>query len=807
MQSTLLPLLILLFSFELLHAQASLKGRVTDISNDPVLFANVLLLNPTDNSLIRGSVADEQGNFEITLVQPGTYLVRAVMTGFLDHTTSPIDVTQNNGTLPLPDIKLLEDAVQMEGVVVIAQKPLYEQRIDRMVVNVAASITSSGTNALQVLERSPGVIVNRQSNILTLSGKSGVVVMINGRINYMPAEAVVRMLEGMSSDNIEKIEIITVPPAGFDAEGNAGYINIVLKQNLDEGFNGSYGAGVGFGKGIQANANVNFNYRKGRMNLYGDYSYLKESQEQIFHFYRRIMLNADQIETDTRSLRDPDTDNHNARLGLDYQMNDKTVIGLLVSGYDTKWAMDAINTSLQTKNGIPDTNILVENYELNQWKHAGGNVNIQHTFSEGNKLTIDADVLWYKDNNPTDYENAYYDGSGQFLFSNSTRARKLTPIDIKVGKLDYTAALTSKIKMETGVKVTLSHFANDVGVDYLLGDQWVADHDLTALYNLDEEIFAGYVSLESPFGKGYNIKGGLRYEYTASNLGSVEQENIVDRKFGEIFPTLYLSKEFNTNNSINLSYSKRITRPTFNDMAPFVIFIDPYTFFSGNAALQPAIAHKFSAGYKWKTILLNLEYSKEDSSIARFQSTIIPGTNRQLLFAENLEGTDSYTMTLSIPVSPYKWWNMYYNVLAGYQEARKYFGNELTAFSAGGAGFFSTQTFILPANFTFELSGFYGTGGLFGIVKMDPVGAVNVGLQKKFGETGGTLRVGYDDVFHTLRFRGETDHTELNQYFSADLVFQVPTFKIGYSNNFGNQKMKGKRERETGAEEERRRIN
>ncbi len=790
--------------FLFLQAQSKVTGSVRDGTDQPVSYANVLLLSPIDSSLVRGAVAADNGAFEIANILPGEYLLKIAMTGLAENTSEKFtlgsDETKNFGTVILED-----DAVLMNAVEVVAKKPLYEQKIDRMVVNVANSITSSGINALEVLERSPGVIVNRQSNSLTLSGKGGVVVMINGRINYMPADAVVSMLEGMSADNIEKIEIITTPPAGFDAEGNAGYINIILKKNLDEGFNGAFGGSLGFGKGIQTSGNTNFNYRKGKMNVYGDYTYTKEAQEQIFAFYRRILLTGDIVETDTRSIRDPDTDNHNARLGLDLQVSDKTVVGFLASAYDTKWTMDALNTSLISRNYVLDTTILIRNYELNQWKHAGGNINMQHTFSEGKKLTIDVDMLWYKDNNPTTYENEYRDGEDNFLFENFTRASKLTPINVKVGKMDYTTSIGKKIKIETGVKGSLSHFTNDVGVENLIGQNWVSDPDLTAKYDLDEEIMAAYGTIESPFGKGYNVKAGVRYEYTSSNLGSLEEPNIVDRKFGAFFPSVFLSKEFNTNNSLNLSYTKRITRPTFNDMAPFVIFLDPSTFFSGNPALQPAIAHKFSAGYRWKTVIANLEYSIEDSTIANFQSTVIEGTNKELIFAENLVGSKNLSLTLSIPVSPAKWWNMYYNIIGGFMKSEKYYGSELASFEAGGIGIFSTQTFTLPAKFTFELSGFYGTGGLFGVVKMDPAGVLNAGLQKKFGDNT-TLRVGYDDVFHTLRYSGTSDLPQQNQFFSAYLLFQQPTFKMSFTQNFGNHKMKGKRERQTGAEEERGRI-
>ncbi len=806
MKTSNLLTVLLTICINILCAQSNLTGTIKDDKNQGVAFANVLLLSSGDSTLIRGAVAGEDGHFEINNVTPGTYLLRITMISFVDHFSEPFSINENSPGKDFGTISLSEDAVLMNGVEVVAKKPLFEQKIDRLVVNVANSITSSGTNALEVLERTPGVVVNHQSNTLSISGKSGVVVMINGRINYMPADAVVRLLAGMSSDNIEKIEVITTPPAGFDAEGNAGYINIVLKKSLDDGLNGSYGASVGYGKGEQLNGNLNFNYRQGKINLYGDYSYSRDAAEQIFAFYRRIGLGGDILETDTKSIRDPGTNNHNARLGFDYQLDKKNVIGVLVDGYDTKWLMDAVNTSYVSRNGQLDTSILINNHELNQWKHIGGNLNVQHTFAEGRQLTFDGNILAYKDNNPTQYVNNYSDGEGNFLFSDESRAHKLTPINIKVGKIDFTTGIGKRMKLETGVKGTISHFSNDVGVDYKKASEWVAEDTLTAKYDLNEKIFAGYASIETPLVAKVTLKAGLRYENTNSNLGSEEQPNIVDRQFGKWFPSVFLSRDFNENNSINLAYSKRITRPTFDDMAPFIIFLDPSTFFSGNPALQPATSDNFKIGLRHKSILFSVEYSVEDSSIAQFQSSVIPGTNKELLFAENLKDTRTLNLTLTLPLTPVKWWNMSYNIIGGSQQTRKYFDGKLTKFDFAGFGLFSTQTITLPADFTFEATGYYGSGGLFGVVKISGYGAINVGLQKKFGDNGGTLRIGYDDVFNTQKFSGISDLPEQNQYFRASLRFSQPTIKISFSQNFGNQKVKSIGEHRSGAEEERERV-
>jgi hypothetical protein len=800
------PCFIVLSLSHLVSGQSLVTGVVQGDNAEPVAYANVLLLHAGDSTLIKGSVVTDDGSFQLTTISSGTYLLKVAMVGYMDYVSSPFTFSTASETHDAGTITLHEDAVLMNAVEIVAKKPLFEQRIDRMVVNVANSITAAGTNALEILERTPGVVVNHQNDLISLSGKNGVVVMINGRIQYMPAQAVVHMLAGMSSDNIERIEIINTPPAGFDAEGNAGYINIVLRKSADDGFNGNFSLGAGFGHGNQGNANTNFNYRHGKFNLYGDYSYLHEEQEQLFEFYKRILLNGDVVETDTRSMRDPNRNDHNARLGLDIQLSKKTVLGGLISAYNTKWEMDAVNTSLLSRNTVPDTNVLIYNTELNQWKHLGGNLNVQHTFKEGRVLTFNSDFLGYEDNNPTEYHNIYSDGEGNPLFENYTRAHKITPINILATQLDYISGLGKKIKMEAGGKVSFSHFTNDVGVDYLQGSMWVPDPELTAKYDLNEEIYAVYGSLESPLGKGYTVKGGLRYEYTDSNLGSEEEANIVDRQFGELFPSLFLSKDFNENYTLTASYSKRITRPTFNDMAPFVIFLDPYTFFSGNPALQPAIANKIGLGCKLKTVVINVEYAVDDSTIAHFQSSIIPGTNKELLFAENLKDTKTWSLTVSVPVTPVKWWEMYYNMNVSYQVARKYFEDQLSSFEAGGLSIFSSQSFTLSKKFTLELTGFYSTGGLFGIVDIKPTGAVNIGVQQKIGNKGAALRIGYDDIFETLKFSGESDLPEQDQYYLAKLVFQYPTFKISYSQPFGNQKVKAKRERATSAEEERSRV-
>ncbi len=796
----------LFFHLQTLHAQSQISGKVTTESGQPLPFVNVLLLSAADSSLIKGEVSGENGEYRLKGITSGKYLMMATMVGYLEYYSSPFQVKGDAGPVKLDAIALQEDVKELQAVEVVAKRPLFEQKIDRLVINVENSITSAGSTALEVLERSPGVVVNRQNNSISVSGKDGVVVMINGKINRMPLEAVVQMLEGMPASNIESIELITTPPANFDAEGNAGFINIVLKQSNDNGLNGSYTFTGGYGRGTTASSGINFNFRQENINLYGDYSFSRRAQEQVFTFGRQVMLNGETIGTDTRSVRGPIQRNHNARLGLDWNVSSKTVFGLLISGYDNRWSMDALNNSTISRNGLPDTLLTIANDEVNHWKHLSGNLNLQHTIRKGEILTFDADYLHYDNTNPTNYFINYSDGTGAFLFEEQAFSGKATPIEVGVGKLDYSKKLSDKLKMEAGLKATISRFDNDVSVFRVQNGISVIDPNLTARYNLEESIGAAYTALDVKLDDKSDLKLGLRYEYTNSNLGTVEQANIVDRQYGNFFPSVFLSRALNDQHSVNASYSRRITRPTFNDMAPFVIFVDPYTFFSGNAALQPSISNNVKVDYRFKTALFSIQYTVEDSAIARFQSRVIEGTNQQLIAAENMKTRKTASFTAAFPIQVAEWWRMQNNLIGSWQEVNTFFDGRPVQVSTKNLRLTWINMFTLPKDFSAEVVGFYQTRGLFGAAEFLPIGALNIGIQKKLKGNAGTLRFGVDDVLNSLKWRGETNFPEYNLISSFEADFSQRTFKLTYSRNFGDEELKGARRRATGAEEERGRV-
>jgi hypothetical protein len=794
-----LAFLPLLFCVHYATAQ-KIQGTVQDTDGAPVAGATVLLQKAGDSSLVKGSVTGKDGSFLFQGIGGGTYLVSASSAVFrIVH--SPAFTYSEGEDKTLGTIKFAQKEVQLANVTVTAQKPLYEQRMDRMVINVSSSVTGVGSTALDVLERSPGIIVDRQNNSISMNGKDGIVVMINGRISRMPLSAVVQMLAGMNSSNIEKIELITTPPAQYEAEGNAGYVNIVLKVNNQYGTNGSYAATLGYGNGPVTSTSINFNHRAGRINLFGDYSVNRTAQGQDFRFYRKVMQGGTSLESFITSDRDPMVLFNNARVGLDYQLNKKTVIGALASGFYRHWTMDALNRSSILLDQRLDTLVRINNDEVNDLANYSANINLLHNFTADEKLSLDVDYIYYRSDNPTDYLNAYFDGFGGSLFTQQTRSGKETPIRFWVSNADYSRKLGKKVSMDAGVKGSFSRFVNDVSVENLLQGTWVADKEFTARYNLEESILAAYSSFGISINEKNSAKVGLRYEYTASQLNTATQKGIVDRQYGRLFPTVFFSHKLNDKNSLNLSYSRRITRPTFNDMAPFVLFVDPNTFFSGNPSLQPAISDGVKADYLYKGYIVSVGYTYEADPITNFSPKVDPVTNKQTLAAENQHSRKNINAMISLPFTITKWWNMQNNLMGNAQELDAVYKGDRVVIKQKNFAARSVQSFKLPKEFSVELSGFYRSAGLFGIYKSKAFGTMDFGAQKKFAKNRSSLRLAYDNMLNTLKFKPSVNLPEQNLVVDGYLQFSYPTVRLTYTHNFGNDKLKGSRQRATSSEE------
>ena len=531
-----------------------------------------------------------------------------------------------------------------------------------------------------------------------------------------------------------------------------------------------------------------------------------DKRKPFFSNYRRVINQGDIRESYTETDRLPTRQNHNVRLGLDYQLNKKTVVGFLASAYINKYSMHETITNSNYKNSQPDTLVITNNKEVNNWQNATGNINLQHTIKAGETISLDIDYLYYHNKQPFEYNNNYYDGQFQFLFTENVRTHKETPITFWVGKIDYTKKMGKKASMETGVKLTVSRFDNEVIVERSKNNSWQIDPDYSSDATLKENISATYIAFNINPDQQTNLKLGLRYEYINSNLGTITEKDIVDRHYGKLFPSFFISRKINDDQTINFSYSRRINRPTFNDMAPFIFFFDPNTFFSGNPALQPSISDNLQAGFTHKKMLFSLSYSYDNNSIATFQTRIDPVTNKQVIFSENLDYLQTASLVIALPCNITDWWSMQNNIIGTWQQVSTDYANAPVKVDLANLNIRTTQNLQLPKNYSVELTAFYQTASLFGRYKVEPYGAMDIGLQKKFKNNNERLRLAATNIFSSFKFVWQTT-MDADNFSKTILQFSKATISLTYSRNFGRNTVKAARERNTGSAEERNRVN
>ena len=789
-------------------AKGKVAGSVLEEKQEAFPFVNVLLLKAKDSTLATGATTDAHGKYLLEQVIPGKYLVLVSMVGYQKAYSEPFLV--GNETVELPVFTLTTATQALQEVKVVAQKPFIEQEIDRTVVNVENSIVSAGSTALEVLERSPGVTVDQQNDRLQLRGKEGVIVQIDGKQTFLSQQELMNLLRNTPSDNIEKIELITNPSAKYDAVGNSGIINIKFKRNKNYGTNGNatIGGGMAGTKYGRGNASLALNHREGKVSTFMTASAFRGDGFNTNTIQRTIPYQGDVTIFDQHTKREWKSENYSLRAGLDYFVTKKTTVGMLVSGFYNEW---------NTPTGETNANMLNGNRELQQrfttlatsasrLNNISANANLKHQFDDkGKELTFDVDYVNYGGKSSNQLDTRYFNPSGEPT-ATPELVRNAMPslINIGVAKLDYTQPLW-KGKFETGLKSSYVASDNDMTFE-IKRDEWAIDPSRTNRFKYTENINAAYLNYSGQINAKTKYQLGVRAEHTHSIGNSVTLNDVRDRNYLDFFPSVFISRHLDSSNVLNLSYSRRIDRPNYQSLNPFEFYLDPYTFQRGNPNLRPQYTHSFQLTHAFKSILnTTLAYSRITDMIASEVPYQIPEENKTYVTTDNLDNQDNLSLTLSAPITVTKWWSLQANLTGVYNHFKTFYQNDLYEIEQLTWNTYANNQFRLPKGWTAELSGWYNSRNVYGLFVSKPQGMINVGLQKTVLEKKGTFRLNVQDIFWMNTFRGSTEFKDINLQVRS--TWPSRQVRLSFTYRFGNQNVKGARQRNTGSDDLQQRVN
>ncbi len=792
-----------------LNAQ-KITGAVRDAAQKPVEFATLMLMHLPDSVFIKGAVTENDGSYVFDKVAAGKYYVNASLVGLKSASTQPFTVTSDDITLDAIALKALEN--ELKTVTITTRKPVFEVKADRLVFNVAESLSAGGLNGLELLRKSPGVQIDKDENVL-FKGKSNVAIWINGKPSPLTGADLAGFLKGLNSNDIEAIELISNPGAKFDAAANGGIINIKLKKNTKLGTNGNIS--VGFNQGItpKGDFSVNLNHRDAKLNLFGSYS----TNQGIWHnnLYW-ISRTGDTTYTQNNGMQNSNN-NHSAKFGADYTVDKFTTIGFLVNGRygeNTNSSYGSTVISRPSLNRV-DSVLVASSDMAGTNKNINYNLNYKFADTSGHELTIDADYGAFRNTGNSFLPNYYFSDESLSKVLTSNTYHNLTPVNIDIAsfKADYEQNFW-KGKLGFGAKFSNVTTDNKLNAYTVLNGNEEVDVNRTNYFTYREKILAGYVNFNRKFGKKFSAQLGLRAENTSSmgDLVALKPTNSknVYTAYLNFFPSAALGYAFNDNNALNFTYRYSIDRPRYQSLNPFEYQLSELLFQKGNPFLRPQFTHSFEFGYVFKqAVNFNFGYSRTtDFSTEITDQEYDQNLHKTRFFVteKNLATKDHFYVSLGSPLPITKWWNGYLNTWFNYDILNANFGDSRTvSLSVPNFGFYQEHKFTIGKGWSTEISGWFSINDNWGIYLNKPQGVVDLALQKKFWDGDATVKIGLDDLFRTSKwevvaasFGGVTSNGTGN--------WEGRRYKINFNYRFGNKNVQSARNRKTSLEDEAKRV-
>ncbi|HQV61568.1 MAG TPA: outer membrane beta-barrel family protein [Chitinophagaceae bacterium] len=783
-------------------------GLVKDELGKGLEKTTVSLLRAKDSSVVKLAVTGSDGRFVLQSAA-GNFLVSVSHIGYTSQYSAPFEV---NGDINLPEILLSKASTNLQGVTITAQKPMIEVRADKTILNVEGTINAVGNDALELLRKSPSVMVDKDDNI-SLAGKNGVQVFIDGKPSPLSGTDLSNYLKSLQSAQIEAIEIITNPSAKYEAAGNAGIINIKLKKNKSFGANGSVNLGYVQGTYPKYNGGVNLNYRNKSINVFGNYNY---NNAQYL-----MSMNSDREQFDTsfsqknRMLFHNNT--HGFKAGLDYFINNKSTLGAVVNG---NLANNDFNTSgpmyfTYIPTGQVDRILKATNNNDMKRDNANANLNYRYAVTGGTELNIDADYGIFKIRSNQYQPNYYFQPDGTTEISRAIY-NMIAPTDIDLFSLkaDYEKNYKGG-RLGIGGKIGIVNTDNDFQRYDVYTSGKVLDTLKSNRFKYKENINALYVNYNKQLKKGIMIQFGLRAENTHSkgtstgfkqvNGTMLTYDSTFKRDYTDVFPSAAVTFNKNPMKQWTFSYSRRIDRPAYQDLNPFEFKLNEYTFMKGNTLLRPQYTNSFDITHIYKyRLTTKLTYSHVKDIFAQIPDTI--DKTKGFMTKRNLATQDVIALNISYPFQ-YKWYSFFASLNSNYSHYVADFGggDRKVDQSVFSLTYFMQNSFNLGKGWTGELSGLFISPSVWqGLIRSEAMGSVDAGVQKVIFKGKGNIKVAVSDIFQTMKWGGYTNFAGVYGQFNGQ--GEMPQFKLNFSYRFGNSQVKAARQRKSALEEERKRA-
>lgn len=788
--------------FSVAQPAFKIEGSVTNERGEPLEYVTVLLTQPLDSVLLTGTTTNGAGRYTFGSVARGKYIVTLTFVGYLKQ--SIVIELQEGTDSHVPPVILKEDVQLLGEVVVRGRKPLIEQEGDKLILNVQNSVVAAGGNAAELLARMPGVSVD-QNDQISINGKTGVVVMIDGKITYLPPAELATVLRSMNANNIATVEVISNPSARYDAAGNSGMINIRMKKSASEGFNGSVTTGAGYGRYAKANGNINLNYRTKRWTHFLNYGYVFDKRF-YYAWAERISPGGGNPISFTQEIdRVQKLPSHTWQAGSEWQWDTRNSILISTTGSynerltDNKSILQISPASVNE----PDSTFMVDDDQQYRWQNISASIGYKHTFKRaGSELTVDFDHSRYGFSLNDNFLIRRFDNEDVYKNEYNVLSDQPSSFNIYAGRADYTHRLNDRVSFETGIKYSYVKTRNDILFTDNLKGQYETDTARSSDFNYAEQIGAGYMNVKTKI-SGFEAQLGLRAEQTQYQGSSVRANKSIERNYFRVFPSITLSRELAKNYQLGLSYSYRIDRPSYKDLYPYVFYFDPFDSQFGNPTLLPQFTHNIQVSQTIaKDYVIKLGYT----SIAQYMAFAILNYEDQVSsysIKKNFDTFQNYYLNVIAPIRITRNWMMNCSLNLFYNNFKTQFLDEFYT-SGGFSGIANvSQTITLPWGMTGEITGVYNAPAAVGLFQNRALGSLNAGLQKQMFDKKATLRLSISDIFQTNRMRYMMEYPGF--YMNIYVRNETRIVRLNFTYTMGNATGKASRKRNT-LEEEQKRI-